>query len=419
VIISTELQDAGFDDFSGGGSGDDSLENFYIYLLGTNNDRFVRRAAAYDASAGKLTATGAAFSAESGSVDFELHRYHPIILRDLANDVSRSLWPMLHVPVSRYLFTQQSQYQYDVPSAIRRGPDEIWLSRELETTHGNNILSNAGFGAFTGGVPDSWSATTLDTAEEVAGTLPFNYATIDGSSVRCTSQTGNVGTLLQNISSPSTHSGQRITFQVWVYCLTSGKVRTQIDINSTNHTGTTGDGGEHRGAGWELLTHFEDSLITLSTLRFGVRVDSDATDNTEFYIGSAVAVVGPRQEPQVKAEKLMNWKYREDMQGTTLRQYVHFPYDFPDNRLLEFKGKDYLSSVTAETDTFEAGKPQIDLLYMAMANELYEEYIAHIPDADRDFSQRRIASNARRFRRGQFHSMPMPRARMNIPDWGT
>ena len=37
VVISTELRDAGFDDFGEGGSGDDRWENWHVLLLGTNN----------------------------------------------------------------------------------------------------------------------------------------------------------------------------------------------------------------------------------------------------------------------------------------------------------------------------------------------------------------------------------------------
>jgi hypothetical protein len=415
-IISTELRDAGFDDFGSSGSGDDSLENLWIYLLGTNNDRFVRRVSAYVASSGQITATGTNLSAESSSVDFELHRWHPILLRDKINDIIKSSFPTLHVPLSRYLFTARSQVRYDVPSAIVRGPDSIYLYKGIETSHGNNILANPDFGTFTAGVPDSWSATTLDTAEEVSGTTPFNYATIDGSSVRCTSRADSTGTLLQTISSPGTHSGQRISLQIWVYCLTASVVSTQLTINGTINLGGNNDGGLHRGTGWELLTHFEDMPITVSSLTVGFSILSTAADNTEFYVDSAVSVVGPRQEPETAPVKLTNWKYRDDTQGTTVRQHVTFPYEFPDNCLLRFQGKDYLTSLSVETDAIEIAKPQNDILYALMAKELYEEYVAQVPDADRSFSDNRLASAARRFDDVMSHAMKTPNLALNIPD---
>lgn len=418
LVISTELRNAGFDDYGQSGAGDDSLENLWVLLLGTNNAQTERPAKAYDASAGQLSlAAGSALSAESGSSDFELHRYRPSYLRDLMNDGRLGLFPFLHLPLTRYLATAQQQVRYDVPSAIVRGPDNIWLYKGIPTTHANNILSNADFQTWTNSTTvANWTATTLDVAEEAPTTAPFNYATIDGSAVRATSQSSNTGTLLQSISSPSTHSGQRISFQVWVYCLTADIVSTAIKIASTTHLGTAADGGLHKGTGWELLTHYEDSTVTISSLDVGISVVSSATDNSEFYIDSAVCVVGPLRAAETRPTKLMNWEYREDMQGTTLRQYVTFPSSFPDNYLLRFEGKGYLSSLSAEGDTMEVGKPQSDLLYAWMANELYEQYVADVPDADRTFNQQRLASAARRLDDLQIHAMRTPRVKMNIPD---
>ena len=315
LIISTELRDAGLDDLAGvAASGDNSLEGLWVYLpAGTGaNVQASKKVSLYDASAGQLTVLGTALAAESGSVDFELHRYNPTALRDALNRASRIAFPSLHVLVTRYLGTAQSQTRYDVPSTIIDGPDAIYLYRGIPVSHADNILANGDFEDFTSGVPDSWSATTLDTAEEATTTSPFNFATVDGSSVRCTSQSGNTGTLLQTISSPGTHSGQRITFQVWVYCVTASIVSTQITINGSINLGTNVDGGLHRGTGWELLTHFEDAPVTITALTIGVSVLSTATDNSEFYVDSAVCVVGPTQEPETAPVQLFDWEYRED-----------------------------------------------------------------------------------------------------------
>lgn len=416
IIISNELRDAGFDDFGQGGAGDNSLENLWTLLLGVNNLDKERRVLANDASVAQITLSGTPLASESGSTDFEIHRFRPSYLRDKANDARRSIFPLLHVPLSRYIFTARNQIRYDVPSAIVKGPDRIWLYDGVPTTHGNNILTNAAFQTFTAGVPDSWSATTLDTAEEAPTTSPFNYATIDGSSVRCTSQTGSVGTLLQSISSPGTHSGQRISLQLWVYCLTASIVSTQLTINGSINLGANVDGGLHRGTGWELLTHFEDMPVTVTSLTIGVSVVSTATDNTEFYVDSAVSVVGPRQEPEGLPTPLTGWTYREDIQGTTLRQYVTFPYEFPDNHLLRFEGKDFLTSVAADTDAMELAKPQSDLLYSQMAKEMYREFDQLTPDADRGFNRARLQMALDRFEENQTHRMRAPRYQLSIPD---
>ena len=418
LVISTELRDAGFDDLAGiAASGDDQLAGLWLYLVaGTgNNVQASRVTDLYDASAGQITVRGIALVAESGSVDFELHRYNPTALRDALNRARVTVFPLLHVPVTRTLFTAQSQVRYDVPAAIVDGPDRIYLYKGIPVAHANNILTNGDFENFTAGVPDSWTATTLDTAEEVVTTSPFNYARIDGSSVRCTSQTGNVGTLLQSISSPGTHSGQRISFQIWVYCLTADVVSTAIKIGGTTHLGSADDGGLHKGTGWELLTHFEDSTITISSLDIGISVVSGAADNTEFYIDSAVAVVGPLQEPETDPTELFDWDYREDVQGTTLRQEVVFQHEFPDLCLLRFEGKGYLSSVSAEADTFKIGAPQTDLLYAQAAVELFKREQRSAVGSNRESLAMQLRSAEDDVERFAVHRLSAPRLRMRIP----
>ena len=418
ALISTELRDYGFDDFSLPSSGDDALNNLWVIIHGTNNAQVVRRVSAYDASAGQLTLTGTNLSAESGAMDFELHRYSPSYLRYVVNRVLRIAYPQVHLPVTKSLFTARGVTRYDIPSAIIGRPTEIRLQKGLESSFENNILSNPDFEDWTSGSPDSWSATTLDLAEEESSTSPVNYMVLEtGSSVRATSQTGSTGTLLQSISSPTTHSGQRISLSVWVYSLTAAKIRTQITINSTAHTGTTADGGEHGGTGWELLPHYEDSTTTLSTLAVGISVDSDATDNTEFYIDRAICSVGPLQAPEQIGELLMNWEYIPETQGSTLRQHVIFPSQFDDNYLLKFHGKGFLSSLSAETDSMEIGSPETDLVYAFAAVEIYRRYASTSPDLDREFNRERLALALNDIERLSNHVMSRgPRRRLKIPD---
>ena len=421
LVISAELRDGGFDELAGvAASMDNALQGIWLYLIGAAaaNVQQSRHVSLYDASAGQITVMGTNWAAESGAIDFELHKYHPIQLRNALNRARVNAFPQLHLPVTRTLFTALNQYRYDIPAALVGRPDRVYLYAGVPSPFANNLLSNPDFEDWTSGTPDSWSATTLDIAEETSTTSPKNYAVLEsGSSARCTSQSGSIGTLLQNISSPGTHSGQRVSFSVWVYCMTAGKVRTQIDINAVNHTGTTADGGEHGGTGWELLTHFEDALVTVTTLRFGVQVDSDATDNTEFYVDKAIAVAGPLQEPETEPDILQGWTYREDVQGTTVRKEIVFPYQLPDNNLLRFEGKGYLSSVSAETDTFEIGAPQTDLLYAYAAVELFRRQLRFAVVGAREMVREQLRDAEEDVARYDFASMPQPRVQLAIPDW--
>ena len=127
-------------------------------------------------------------------------------------------------------------------------------------------------------------------------------------------------------------------------------------------------------------------------------------------------MVGPRQEPETYATPLTGWQYREDMQGTTLRQHVIFPYELPDNCLLRLEGKDYLSSISADTDSMELAKPQSDLLFAQMAKEIYGELDQLIPDADREYNRARLNMAITRFEEALAHRMKAPRRELSIPD---
>ena len=423
TVTSTELTDYGFADFAETGSGDDLFRNWWVIIHGTNNAQTVRRVRNYDASTGALTVTGSALSAESGSVDFELHKYSPTLIRQALNTARTTAYPNLHTPLARSTFTAIGQTRYQVPSDLQTKPVAIYLRKALQTDFANNILSNPGFEDWTSGSPDSWTVDgDLTVAEETQTTQPFNYMIVDGSSsAKLTNgTTGSAYQVYQTISSPATHSGQRISLYIWVYCLEASAITTLIRINSTDNKGTTADGGVHRGEGWQLLTHFEDAPITLSTLRVGIEFASTADTTLTVYVDNAIAVVGPTQEPETarNREYLRNWEYVPAVEGTTLRNHVVFPYGFPDNRLLVFEGMGQLTEVSGETDTFEIGEPQTELLYAYAAAWLLRQDLWNVTSGDGTLDQDRYRNVLRDIDMLSIHSMPQPRRKLMIADWG-
>ena len=418
TIISTELRDYGFDDITESGSGDDMFENWWVIIHGSNNAQTVRRVKSYDASAGQITVAGTNLSAESSSTDFELHKYSPTLLRELLNTARLRSFPDLCQPVNKTLWSAQRQSRFEVPSAIIGTPTSIYLERGVSVDYGNNILSNADFETFASSAFTDWSATTLDIAQEDLTTTPTNYAVFRGqSSARCTSQTGNTGTLLQTISSPGSYSGQTINLSIWVYCLTASVVSTSIVLNGSTTLGTANDGGLHTGNGWELLTSSVDSTVTISSLSVGISIVSTATDNTEIYVDDAICVIGPSQEPVGGREVLNDWRYEPMMQGTSQRNEVFFLYDLPDNYALRFEGRGYLSSLSAETDTIEIGQPQTDLLIAYAAYLHFERSSFTSPDNEANFDvlRRRLAEQD--IERLSHQRVRAPRHRMEQPGW--
>jgi hypothetical protein len=161
-----------------------------------------------------------------------------------------------------------------------------------------------------------------------------------------------------------------------------------------------------------------DSNVTISSLTAGISVVSTATDNTEFYVDEAILTVGPSREPDSSREILHNWDYEPVVIGTTLVNAVRFPYALPDNYLLTFEGKSYLSSVSSESDTMEIGKPQTDLLYAYAASELYRRQGQMSPDSDGNYESSRYALAQADIERLSSHAVRGPKRRIKIPDWG-
>ncbi len=424
LVICTTLRNYGFDDLVAAASGDDIFQNWWTIILGTGNPTTVKRIKSYDAGTGTLTLAGAVLATETGAVTFEIHKYSPTLLREVLNTAARNAFPLLYVPVTRTLVTGAKQLRYDVPAAIIGPPDAIYLDRPLAAgTSGfqNNILTDGGFEIWTTSTAlTNWTATTLDSIQETAVSAPLNYAVFrDTYSARCQSQTGAKGTLLQTIASPGTHSGQRITLSIWVYCLTASVVSTSISINSSETLGTTTNGGMHTGSGWELLTMSVDSKVTITTLTVGVSVVSTATDNTEFYVDEAICVVGPSQEPEAHGVQLFNWEYTPEVRGgSTLVQEVVFPYPLPPLYRLRFEGKGYLSTLSAETDVIEVGPPQTDLLYTYAIEELQKRLMLTSADQDSDY-RRSMEDRMQAIKRRMLpYAMPQRARRDMGPDWG-
>ena len=111
TITSTELTDYGFSDLDTAGDSDDLFQNYWVIIHGTNNAQVVRRIKSYDASAGQITVSGSNLAAESGNVDFEIHKYSPTMLRDVLNSARVQAFPMLHMHISKTIYTSENQYR--------------------------------------------------------------------------------------------------------------------------------------------------------------------------------------------------------------------------------------------------------------------------------------------------------------------
>ena len=135
------------------------------------------------------------------------------------------------------------------------------------------------------------------------------------------------------------------------------------------------------------------------------------------YLDEAVATVGPRVEAQESGTPLMNWEYIPEMESTTDRTSIHFPYNLPNLKLLRIRGKNYLTEVSSETDTMEIAKPRTELLYAFGAAELYQR----LAQASATFDTNVYAGLRNRafeeIQRKSIHSQPLGQRRILVPDW--
>lgn len=366
-VISTALPNAGYtqDDYFGPDNA------WWIIITSGDNSGVIRRITDYTGSTGTLTVSGAALAAESVAVSFELHRYHPTILRQVLNDASRDAWPLLHIPViNESMFTVADVRRYPLPSpwTISAGIDPVKALRQVRLfrspfadSYSENVLSNGGFASWSGGAPSSWTATNLTVTQEQATTSPRNYAVLsDSSSAKCAATASTAGDLTQTISSPSTYDGRSFACIVWVYSTTSARVFARLTLNAS-----TTDSANHSGTGWEPLIVRGEATVALTTLSLGVRVSSGTA--IIFFADEAIMLAGPYWPPFGEDEPLLGWTIESQYTaspGQISSHYLVVPGRLLDRYQFRLVGTDYLTQLTAtETDTVEIGTPQTDLWY--------------------------------------------------------
>ena len=375
-IISTELPGDGY------GSDDYFNDQWWVLVSDGTNSGVIRRITDHAGSTGTLTVSGAALTAQAGVTKFQLFRYHPTQLKNALNDASRRAWPHLFRPIlDASLFCQSGVRRYPLPSTFSRpveGVRQVWLRTPVSPTYSETILENGGFESWTGATADDWTATTMTIAKETETTSPKNYGVLqDSTSVKCTATASTEGDLSQTISTPTTYDGLTFAFSAWVYCTTASRVKLRLTINA----GTT-ESATHLGTGWELLTVVAEASVALTTLKFGVVVTSGTA--IIFYTDSAIATAGPLRPPSGDDTPLRGWWVEEQIAATgtfPAASYLVFPRAPASSGQLLLVGADYLTQLSAETDTVEIGTPDTELWYALAKRRLGEMMVTEGGDA--------------------------------------
>jgi len=377
-VISTELS-ALYDQ-------DDFFIGWFILIRGTNNDEVIRRVTDYAASTGTITVAGANLQAESGSMTCELHRFEPRRIREMFNRARQDLFPHVSM-VRRYdaLVTAEWQNLFTLPNILRGKPLQVYLgSRPTADDVVDNLFTDGGF--------ENWSSATALSSWTLAGTnasvnreqettSPRNYMVLqDSYSARVVSADSGVTTVRQQVTPDVAAESTHVHVTVWVYCDTASRVSADL-VGS--------QGGLHTGNGWERLTATTTTAQGATTITGGVHCTAGA--QIDFYVDEAIMISGPTEPYGDDFVPLRNWKWTPPVEGAGNGGILEFAHPLPEKQRILIFGRDLLSAVTADSDTFEVDADLLMPLYDRTRQLLSEDAANSSFSGGREFWRERAA----------------------------
>ena len=352
---------------------DDTFIGWYAMLLNdvdgstaTNNGK-VRRVTDYTASTGTITVAGANLTAEDESSNFILTRWNPDHVKSWFNRVRQNLFPQIAIMRDHQpLVTGQIQRRFELPTTLRSKPLQVLMGEwPSASSLAENEILNPGF--------ETWGSTTSATSwtlavsgstvnQEQQTTGPANYGVFrDDNSARVLNNASDETTLLQTVTPKVATQRMKAHLGVAVYNTSSTSVTARIA--STNSA-------VHGGTGWEILT-VDATLGEVTTADVGVAIGTATAFST--FIDEAIFIVGQTQGIVPYWEPLSNYDWIPPVGGGSNNGFIEFPYDLPSHQVLRVLARDMLSSVSADTDTFEVDGELLEPVYDAVRSELCHE----------------------------------------------
>jgi hypothetical protein len=369
-VISTGLRDAGFTD-------NDSLNDAFIRINGTNNSDVRRMVSDYTGSTGAIAVTGTSLSAESGSVTFELYRYDVDQLVDALNDAREEAFPTLYQEIfDRKITLRGEQRDYARPTSIQPGfVTSIWQEpRVTAKGFGDNMAGTLDCDLEESGT-DDWSVSNGALTKEAETSSPDNFMVFDGQrSGKLIPSASAVCTAYLTDPNPTNYDGEEINVSLWAYSKTASRLSAAIKVDS----GSATTGTAHSGGGWERLTTSATIGDPSSSISYGPYI----TSGTAFvcYFDEVIAVAGPSEPPRTTSELVGTWEERGD------NLYVR---GCGSDRNLLVIGQGLLSSVSSGTDTVEVAGQQLSRLYTYAAAGFLQGDIDQIDESALNAAQRR------------------------------
>lgn len=355
--------------------GDDYLIDWYVRITENvnGNQYLARRISDFVSSTGTCTLAPAFAGATASGTDYELHSVAPHQKFSALDEARIPVYPALGVLVHNdHLTGDGVQRTFDIPSAIRRGPIQVFQEVYVSPQRDWNFSAKPLGDSTTGYTATGTTATILSFASRDM-VVPKRGESCT-KLVTAASQAATYNMLIANAANGLTAAmaaDRKMSIVREVYCTEASKIRLGI----TDDSGTT-YGSYHAGNGWELLTA-ERTIAGNNATTLTAVTDIASTANAStiylergwFYFGAAEKVTESWQEVHVS-------KIRRD---NTTQQ---FTLSFIPSRGVQLRlvGRALLTELgnvaaTQATNTMEVDEPEAELLCAEAAKILFRRGI--------------------------------------------
>ena len=333
---------------------DDYFNNrFFVQITSGNNAGTVRRVTDYAQSSGTLTAAGANWSAESGSVTFELSNIHPDDVTKAYDQARQIVFPGISIIRDlESIVTGLDQYTYTVPSSIRL-IDRVYRGNRRNADSNDNLLLNGDFEDWTTSTAcTNWSVTGGGASmnQEAQTNNPENYAVLHGdNSLRLVVPDSTAVTLVQTFDSTSSNytavatQGVEANLGAWVYSTTASRISLTIDGAVQSET--------HGGTGWEWMKGSQ--ITTQNDTEFQVGLSITSGGAIAVYVDEVWLSLGQSEITEIPYLELRNWDHVPPVAGASNGGVIRFQETLPDKYRIRIVGRDILTAASADSTTIE------------------------------------------------------------------
>jgi hypothetical protein len=332
---------------------------------------------------------------------YEISRWKNADLFGALNQSRIELYPNLSILKDIYLYTEENQRRYTIPTSINR-VYQVRLSDEVSTDSDENILEsedlNPNFEEWTGTTTcDHWTASNVTLAHNDDEDFVWD----DDHSCECLVAATTTGTLTNTITNFAYYSGMKMSFKIMAYCGVASRLRASISDGTT-----TTYSSYHSGNGWEELTVSAVMQATPTAVTVGAYLLSGATAVT-FYLDSAILTMG-QNAVNAGERPVYNWKQADTV--------LELPYTPAMNQRIHLIGQGYLTAISADTDTMEVSEQHLPLLYEQALVILYQK--ERKPQQQTKDTDSKLAYHMGRVNElKRTCSMPTAQPINGVPDW--